>query len=89
MPSTWLDKQTDEFKLWYEIKQTGANSRRTGNGFTALGDMFAALNLKYGDSKSKQGFADLMLIKLKHPQKQKKPARVWILKVAYSFKSVQ
>lgn len=65
MPSTWLDKQTDEFKLWYEIKQTGANSRRIGNGFTALGDMFAALNIKYGDSKSKQGFADLMLIKLR------------------------
>lgn len=65
MPSTWLDKQTDEFKLWYEIKETGANSRRIGNGFTALADMFAALNIKYGDSKSKQGFSDLMLIKLR------------------------
>lgn len=65
MPSTWLDKQTDEFKLWYEIRQTGSNSRRIGNGFTALGDMFAALNIKYGDVKSKQGFADLMLIKLR------------------------
>jgi ribonucleoside-diphosphate reductase alpha chain len=64
-PSIWLDFQSDEFKLWWEIKEMGKKGRRTGNGFTALADMFAALNIKYGSLDSKAGFADIMLVKLR------------------------
>jgi len=38
-----------EIKLWEEIKNIGSLGRRTGTGYTALGDMFAALNKPYGD----------------------------------------
>lgn len=36
-----------ELDLWSKVMQVASNSRRTGTGFTALGDMLAALNLKY------------------------------------------
>lgn len=39
-----------ELDLWYKIYNTCMSSRRTGSGFTGLGDMLAALGLKY-DSK--------------------------------------
>lgn len=46
------DVKAVELALWTKIKQTAANSRRTGSGFTALGDMLAALNLKYDGDDS-------------------------------------
>lgn len=36
-----------ELELWIEVRDTAKASRRTGCGFTALGDMLAALGLKY------------------------------------------
>lgn len=39
-----------EYNLWKKIKKTAQASRRTGLGFTALGDTLAALGYKY-DSK--------------------------------------
>jgi len=45
-------QQSEEFKLWWEIRENGRKGRRVGNGFTALGDMIAAMNLKYGSDES-------------------------------------
>lgn len=36
-----------ELNLWIEVRDTAKASRRTGCGITALGDMLAALGLKY------------------------------------------
>ena len=41
-----------ELKLWKTIKQKTQDSRRTGTGITALGDVMAGLGLKYGSKKS-------------------------------------
>lgn len=38
--------------MWKEIKQTAINDRRTGCGYTALGDCLAALNIVYGSEES-------------------------------------
>ena len=37
--------------LWNNIKKTAQEDRRTGNGFTALGDALAALNLRYASKE--------------------------------------
>lgn len=50
--SEWVKRQTDEFKLWYEIRKTGAAGRRTGTGITAYGDMLAALGLPFGHKET-------------------------------------
>ena len=50
-PEPFEDKRT-EFELWTKIKDTAAASRRTGLGFTALGDTLAALGLKYDGDKA-------------------------------------
>lgn len=42
-----LAVKTVEWELWQGIKKIAQEGRRTGNGFTALGDMLAALNMKY------------------------------------------
>lgn len=44
------DVKNTELDLWINIKNTAEASRRTGCGITALGDMLAALGIKY-DSK--------------------------------------
>lgn len=41
-----------ELELWENVYTVTKNGRRTGNGFTALGDTFAALGCKYGDAYS-------------------------------------
>lgn len=41
-----------ELNLWLKIQETAISTRRTGLGFTALGDMLAALNLKYDSDES-------------------------------------
>lgn len=43
--------QSDEFKLWWEIRKMGKQGRRTGCGITALGDMYAALGVEYGNKE--------------------------------------
>lgn len=41
------DVKATELQLWENIRATAGDSRRTGCGITALGDMLAAMNLKY------------------------------------------
>lgn len=41
-----------ELELWENIKRVASDSRRTGCGFTALGDMLAALGLKYDSDEA-------------------------------------
>ena len=36
-----------EYDLWLKMRSAGKSGRRTGNGFTGLGDMLAALGSKY------------------------------------------
>jgi ribonucleoside-diphosphate reductase alpha chain len=43
------EEESEEFKLWWKIKEIGEKGRRTGTGITAYADMLAALNLPYGD----------------------------------------
>lgn len=42
-----LDAKRTELELWENIRRITEWSRRTGCGFTALGDMIAAIGLKY------------------------------------------
>lgn len=51
------DPEIDQIKrvereLWQSIKDVCENGRRTGTGITALGDVMAALGIKYSSSKS-------------------------------------
>ena len=41
-----------ELQLWQDIQKIAKEGRRTGGGFTALGDMLAALNLKYDSDEA-------------------------------------
>ena len=47
--SPWLMSQSNEFKLWWKIRKMGELGRRTGCSITALGDMYAALGVEYGN----------------------------------------
>lgn len=42
---------SDEFKLWWKIRETGKNGRRTGTGITGYADMLAAIGKNYGDEE--------------------------------------
>ena len=44
--------QGKEKELWENIKEIGQSGRRTGVGILGLGDMYAALDLPYGDEES-------------------------------------
>ena len=44
--------KTRELAIWFKIKAEALNGRRTGSGFTALGDLFAMMNLQYGSEES-------------------------------------
>ena len=44
--------QGKEKELWENIKEIGKSGRRTGVGILGLGDMYAALNLPYGDEET-------------------------------------
>lgn len=59
------NKQSAEYQLWENIINTGKKSRRVGNGFTALADMFAALNITFGSVTSRIVFSEVMNIKLR------------------------
>ena len=47
-----IDTNRTEMELWLNIKNTAQSSRRTGLGFTAEGDMLAALGLKYDSEEA-------------------------------------
>lgn len=53
-----------ERELWKKIYTTASQSRRTGLGFTALGDALAALNIKYDSNKSVDTIKEIMKTKL-------------------------
>jgi ribonucleoside-diphosphate reductase alpha chain len=53
-----------EINLWTSIRNTTRDGRRTGNGFTALGDMLAALNVKYGSQDGRDAAEVVMKIKM-------------------------
>lgn len=57
------DTKRIELELWQNVRKTAKASRRTGCGFTALGDMLAALNLKYDSKEALSVVNDVMKIK--------------------------
>ena len=54
-----------EIDLWHRVKETAQASRRTGLGFTALGDTLAALGLKYDSDEALTIIENIMDWKLK------------------------
>lgn len=53
-----------EINLWKKVKETALSSRRTGLGFTALGDTLAALGFKYDSDEALLEIEKIMRIKL-------------------------
>jgi len=63
------DPESEELKhternLWTKIRETASSSRRTGIGFTALGDTLAALNLKYDSEEAIEQIECIMHVKM-------------------------
>lgn len=54
-----------ELELWQNIRNIAEGSRRTGCGFTALGDTLAALGLKYDSNEAKDIINKIMYTKMK------------------------
>lgn len=54
-----------EINLWIKILREGLNSRRVGLGFTALADMFAAMEIDYGSDKSLNILETVMKTKIR------------------------
>jgi ribonucleoside-diphosphate reductase alpha chain len=59
------DVKAAELNLWTKVRDTAAASRRTGCGFTALGDAIAALGVKYGSNQSHEATEVIMKIKMR------------------------
>jgi len=53
-----------ERNLWIKIREKAKNGRRTGSGLTGIGDMLAALNIKYSSDEATQILNELMKIKM-------------------------
>ncbi|MCA9749491.1 MAG: adenosylcobalamin-dependent ribonucleoside-diphosphate reductase, partial [Romboutsia sp.] len=53
-----------EFTLWTKVLETAQASRRTGLGFTALGDTLAALGLKYDSDEALEIIEKIMKMKM-------------------------
>ncbi len=53
-----------EWSLWENVLNTAKNSRRTGLGFTGLGDALAALGYGYVSTSSSMIFKDIMQTKM-------------------------
>lgn len=53
-----------ELDLWKNVRKVASSSRRTGSGFTALGDMLAALGLKYDSENAKEVLKEVMKTKM-------------------------
>jgi len=62
-PEDFAEKRV-EFELWTKIKETATASRRTGLGFTALGDTLAALGLKYDSDEALELIDKIMHTKM-------------------------
>lgn len=54
-----------EHQLWTKIQKITREGRRTGNGFTALGDMLAALGLRYGSPEGNKIVEQVMQTKMR------------------------
>lgn len=59
-----LEVKYRELRLWNKVKETAMASRRTGLGFTALGDTLAALGLKYDSDEALQAINLIMSVKM-------------------------
>lgn len=59
-----LEIKQQELNLWVKSKEKCLSGRRVGLGITALGDMLAALNLKYGSEESLKVIEKVMRIKM-------------------------
>lgn len=59
------DVKQEELSLWRRIKVVAKNSRRTGCGFTALGDMLAALGLRYDSEAGLEVVKKVMQTKMR------------------------
>lgn len=55
----------NEYMLWIKIREVCKSGRRTGCGFTALGDTIAALGLNYDEDKAKLVIEVIMRTKMK------------------------
>ena len=53
-----------EYELWIKVKETAQASRRTGLGFTALGDTLAALGYKYDSDQALLFIEQMMYVKM-------------------------
>lgn len=53
-----------EIRLWNKVRETAMSSRRTGLGFTALGDTLAALGLKYDSDEALEVIESIMKTKM-------------------------
>ena len=62
-PEDW-DIKLPEFDLWTKVKETAQASRRTGLGFTALGDTLAALGVSYDSKEGLEIIEHIMHYKL-------------------------
>ncbi len=56
--------KTVERETWRSLSVAGIRGRRTGSGFTALGDTLAALGLKYDSKEALEVFEQIMRVKL-------------------------
>lgn len=63
-PEPIEEKQID-LNLWKNVGKIAKEGRRVGCGITALGDMLAALNLKYDSNEALQIVEKVMSIKMK------------------------
>lgn len=59
-----VEDKESELKLWEEILHVGKNGRRTGIGFTALGDTLAALGLKYDSDEAINATEEILEVKM-------------------------
>jgi ribonucleoside-diphosphate reductase alpha chain len=53
-----------ELNLWYKVRKEASAGRRCGNGITALGDVFAALGVKYDSSEALEIAEQIMRTKM-------------------------
>jgi ribonucleoside-diphosphate reductase alpha chain len=59
------DVKRREKELWSNIKRVASSGRRAGCGFTALGDMLAALGLKYDSDEALEVVGEVMSTKMR------------------------
>lgn len=60
-----IEQKAIELKLWTDVKQKAIDGRRSGCGLTGLGDMLAALGIKYGSEKAVFTIQKVMQVKLR------------------------